>query len=50
LISANLNLDVVGQVSGHKKAQTSRRYTHLHTAARRGAADIVAGKLDRRTK
>ena len=45
LISANLNLDVVGQVLGHKKAQTSRRYAHLHDAARRAAAEIIGAKV-----
>jgi len=48
LISANLNLDVVGQVLGHKKAATSLRYAHLLDAARRTAAEII-GKKVRRT-
>ena len=47
LISANQNLDVVGQVLGHKKAQTSRRYAHLHDAARRAAAEIIGRKVRR---
>jgi integrase len=47
LISANLNLDVVGQVLGHKKAATSRRYAHLHDAARRTAAEIIGAKVRR---
>ena len=47
LISANLNLDVVGQVLGHKKAATSRRYAHLHDAARRQAAAIIGAKVHR---
>ena len=47
LISANLNLDVIGQVLGHKKAATTRRYAHLHDAARRSAAAILNEKLGR---
>jgi integrase len=47
LISANLNLDVVGQVLGHKKAATSRRYAHLHDAVRRTAAEIIGAKVRR---
>ena len=48
LISANLNLDVIGQVLGHKKAATTRRYAHLHDAARRSAAAILNEKLGAR--
>lgn len=43
--SAGVGLPVVGALLGQSQAYTTARYSHIHDAAERGAAEIIAGKV-----
>ena len=48
LVSAGLNLPVIGRLLGHAKVATTQRYAHLADQPLREAAEIVAGLARRR--
>jgi integrase len=48
LVSEGLSLEIIGQMLGHTKPATTRRYAHLADQPLREAAEIVASKFGRK--
>jgi integrase len=44
-LAAGYSLDQIGELLGHKVAQTTKRYAHLQTALRKEAANSIADRL-----
>lgn len=44
-VSSGASLAVIGELLGHRSAQTTKRYAHLHDTARRAAAEKASGAL-----
>jgi integrase len=48
LVSAGLSFEIIGRLLGHTKPETTKRYSHLADQPLREAAEIVAGKFERK--
>lgn len=44
-VSSGASLAVIGELLGHRSAQTTKRYAHLHDQARRSAAEKASGAI-----